>query len=109
MRSGDALAADLLRRGAPLRIKARGGSMLPFLRDGDVALVMPAVGTEIGVGDVICYETAAGRLFLHPVIEDRRERVLGKSDALAFTASVGPGQVFGRGVGLQTRRRGYRL
>ena len=103
MRSGDALAADLLRRGAPLRIKARGGSMLPFLRDGDVALVMPAVGTEIGVGDVICYETAAGSLFLHRVIEHRRERFVAKGDALAFTECVDPGQVLGRVVAVQRR------
>src|SRR2546425_13344506 len=98
MRSGDALAADLLRRGAPLRIKARGGSMLPFLRDGDVALVMPAVGTEIGVGDVICYETAAGRLFLHRVIEHRRGGFVGKGDAPPFTQCVDPGEGLGRGV-----------
>jgi hypothetical protein len=101
MRSGDDLAADLLRRGAPLRIKARGGSMLPFLRDGDVALVMPAAGTEIGVGDVICYETAAGRLFLHRVIEHSRERFVAKGDALAFTECIDPGQVLGRVVAVQ--------
>ena len=109
MRSGDALAADLLRRGAPLRIKARGGSMLPFLRDGDVALVMPAVGTEIGVGDVICYETPPGRLFLHRVIERRWERFVAKGDALAFTDLIAPVQVLGKVVAVQRRGRFKRL
>src|SRR2546428_11972352 len=109
MRSGDDLAADLLRRGAPLRIKARGGSMLPFLRDGDVALVMPAVGTEIGVGDVICYETPPGRLFLHRVIERRWERFVAKGDALAFTDLIAPVQVLGKVVAVQRRGRFKRL
>jgi len=49
MRRADELAVQVLRRGHPLRIKTRGGSMLPFLRDGDVALVVPSARTEIGV------------------------------------------------------------
>src|SRR6266705_1173271 len=80
MRSGDDLAADLLRRGGPLRIKARGASMVPFLWNGDVVLVVPSTGTEVGVGDVVCYETSPGRLFLHRVIKRRRDRVVAKRD-----------------------------
>ena len=37
---------------------------MPFLWDGDVALVAPRVGREVDVGDVICYETPPERLFL---------------------------------------------
>ena len=88
MRSGDDLAADLLRRGGPLRIKARGASMVPFLWDGDVVLVVPSTGTEVGVGDVICYETSPGRLFLHRVIERRRERFVAKGDALTLQIRI---------------------
>ncbi|SRR5712691_569675 len=109
MRPVNDLAARLLRGGAPLRIKARGGSMLPCLRDGDVALVVPAAGTEISVGDVICYETPPGRVFLHRVIERERERLVAKGDALLFTDLIDPGQVLGKVVAVQRRGRFERL
>jgi hypothetical protein len=44
MRPVDDLAAHLLRRGGRLRMKARGGSMMPFLWDGDIVLVAPTGG-----------------------------------------------------------------
>ena len=109
MRPADELAVQVLRRGAPLRIKARGGSMLPFLLDGDVALVTPAAGAEIGVGDVICYETPPGRLFMHRVIERRRERFVAKGDALTFTDLIDPEQVLGKVVAVQRRGSVTRL
>jgi len=83
--------------------------MLPCLRDGDVALVVPAAGTEISVGDVICYETPPGRVFLHRVIERERERLVAKGDALLFTDLIDPGQVLGKVVAVQRRGRFERL
>src|SRR5207302_5223751 len=93
MRRADELAVQVLRRGYPLRIKTRGGSMLPFLRDGDVALVVPAARTEVGVGDVICYETSPGRLFVHRVIDRARDQFLAKGDALACVDVIDPPQL----------------
>ena len=49
----DAQAAESLRRGTTLRVRARGGCLLHFLRDGDVLVVRPAAAAEIGIGDVI--------------------------------------------------------
>src|SRR2546426_273461 len=109
MRSGDDLAADLLRRGGPLRIKARGASMVPFLWDGDVVLVVPSTGTEVGVGDVICYETSPGRLFLHRVIERRRERFVAKGDALTSTDAIDRRQILGKAVAIERRGSVKRL
>lgn len=103
------LAGELLRGGAPVRIKARGGSMLPFIRDGDVVLVNPAGNSEIRLGDVICYETSPGTLFLHRVVRRRGERFVTKGDALAFTDVVFPGQVLGKAVAVVGRRRLRRL
>ncbi len=99
------LASQLLRRGAPLRIKARGGSMIPFILDGDVVLVGPGGDAEILVGDVICYEKSPGRLFLHRVIKRDRERFVTKGDALDFTDLVSPGQVLGKVVAIERRGR----
>ena len=97
----DELAAHLLRRGSPLRIKARGGSMTPFLRDGDVALVTPTARREVGVGDVICYEAPPGTLFLHRVIAREGDRFVTKGDALAFIEVVERAQLLGTVVAIE--------
>lgn len=109
MRPGSDLAAHLLRCGERLRIKARGGSMLPFLRDGDVAHVMPSAGTEVRVGDVICYETPPGRLILHRVVERDRHRLVARGDALGFTEVVERVQLLGKVVAVERHGRVRRL
>ena len=109
MRSVEDLAAQLLRRGKRLRIKARGGSMVPFLRDGDVALVTPTAGSEVGVGDVVCYEMPPGRLYLHRVIARDRDRVVAKGDALPFTEVVERAQLLGTVVAIERHGRVRRL
>ena len=101
MRPVDELAADLLRRGSPLRIKARGGSMTPFVRDGDVALVAPTAGREVGIGDVICYETPSGKLLLHRVIACDPDRFVAKGDALAFVEIVDRTRLLGKVVAIE--------
>jgi hypothetical protein len=109
MHPTDELAAEVLRRGMPLRIKARGGSMIPFLWDGDVALVTPTAGAQIGVGDVICYEAPPGRLFLHRVIERQREWFVAKGDALTFPEIIDPPQLLGKVVAIERHGRIRRL
>lgn len=103
------LATELLRRGGQLRIKARGGSMIPFLWDGDMVLVTPSRSSEILVGDVICYETPPGRLFLHRVIKRERGGFVARGDALRFTDLIPPGQVLGRAVAVERHGRVRRL
>ena len=103
------LASELLSRGAPLRIKARGGSMLPFILDGDVVLVGPAGNSEILVGDVLCYEISPGRLFLHRVIRRDGERFVIKGDALDFIDLVSPAQVLGKVVAIERHGKTRRL
>jgi hypothetical protein len=83
--------------------------MLPFLRDGDVALVAPTEGDGVGVGDVICYETPPGRLFLHRVIARDRYRLVAKGDALTFTDVIDRAQVLGKVVAVEGDGRVRRL
>ena len=89
-----------------MRIKARGGSMIPFIWDGDVVLVSPAGAAEIRVGDVICYEPAPGRLLLHRVVRRSNGQLVAKGDALPFTERVPQEQVLGKAVAIE---RGGRL
>ncbi len=109
MRPVDDLAAHLLRRGGRLRMKARGGSMMPFLWDGDIVLVTPTEGAGIGVGDVVCYETSPGRLFLHRVIARTRDGFVAKGDALAFTDVIDRAQLVGKVVAVERHGRVRRL
>jgi signal peptidase I len=108
MHPADELAAQVLRRGQSLRIKAGGASMLPFMRHGDVALVVPAAETAIGVGDVICYETR-GRLFVHRVIARDGDRLATKGDALTSIEIIEPPQLLGRVVATERHGRVRRL
>lgn len=106
---GEELASELLRSGGWLRMKARGGSMVPFIWDGDLLLVSPAESSAIRVGDVICYQTLPGQLFLHRVIMRDGERLVTKGDALACTELIGPGHVLGKVVAIERRGRSRRL
>lgn len=108
MSPADELAVHLLRRGRPLRIKARGASMVPFLWDSDVAIVTPTEEREIRVGDVLCYE-AAGRIFLHRLIERDGIRFLAKGDALACVDVIDRAQVLGKVVAVERHGRIRRL
>ncbi|HEY7647758.1 MAG TPA: S24/S26 family peptidase [Methylomirabilota bacterium] len=103
------LASQILRRGRGLWIKARGGSMMPFLRDGDVAFVTPAGDGEIRVGDVICYESTGGRLFLHRVVACQAGRVVTRGDALTSAAVISPRQILGTVSAIARRGRLRRL
>jgi len=84
----DALAAQSLRRGNPLRLRARGGSMLPFFLDGDDVVVRPVAAAEVGIGDVICYEPPSGGLCLHRVIGRDERGFVTRGDALAYAEIV---------------------
>jgi hypothetical protein len=83
--------------------------MLPFVRDGDVALVIPTARTAIGVGDVVCYETPPGRLFVHRVIQRAGNGFLAKGDALARADVVEPPQLLGKVVAIERHGRLTRL
>jgi hypothetical protein len=83
--------------------------MTPFIRDGDVALVAPAEGARVRVGDVICYETAPGRLFLHRVVTRHRAGVVAKGDALTSSDVVSFRQILGTVRAIERGGRARRL
>jgi hypothetical protein len=109
MRSVAELASQVLRQGRCLRIKARGGSMTPFLRDGDIAHVTPVAAPDVRVGDVICYETAPGNLFLHRVVTRQGVRVGAKGDALTGAEMISLDQILGTVRAIERQDRVRRL
>lgn len=73
------LLLEHLRAGRPVTVRARGASMRPSLRDGDVITLTPRVHPRRG--DVAC-AVRAGSLRLHRVVATEGERVLLRGDAL---------------------------
>lgn len=62
------LSNEILNRGSYLRFRARGESMHPFIRDGDILKVKPVEVSEIKLGDVVFYRTER-RIVAHRVIK----------------------------------------
>lgn len=70
--SGEALGgilADVLGKGLPFRFKAKGFSMSPFLKDGDVLTVSPLGGRRPKLGDIIAFRhPETGLVAVHRIV-----------------------------------------
>ncbi|MBN1670758.1 MAG: nucleotidyltransferase family protein [Kiritimatiellae bacterium] len=105
-----ALCKDLLAEGNAVRFRARGASMAPAIRDGDLITVAPVSPAAVRRGDVLLYRTGAGRLAAHRVT---RRAVRGGVVTFTTRKDAGPrpaeqvaaAQVLGRAVAC---RRGAR-
>lgn len=62
------LSAEVLRLGKSLRFQARGHSMQPLVRDGDILLVKPLGERLPRVGDVVLCVTESSTVLVHRVI-----------------------------------------
>jgi len=73
--SGEALTGLLravLAAGRPLRFRARGLSMSPFIKDGDVLTVRPLGGEAPRTGDIVAFiHPESGRAAVHRVVRER--------------------------------------
>lgn len=82
--SGDALLdlmAAVLARGVPFRFRARGWSMAPFIRDGDVITVAPLGRAAPRVGEVVAFvRPEGGNLVVHRVVALRGASVAIQGD-----------------------------
>ena len=95
------LSAEILRGGKELRFQARGTSMSPLVRDGDVLLVQPADPNAVRVGDVVLCHIEEGRVVVHRVIREQVSQeghwFTVQGDAAAQPDGLLPGgQVYGR-------------
>jgi len=94
--SGEALSTlldDVLTRGVPFRFEARGYSMAPFIRDGDVVTVTALAEGRARFGEVVAFVAPGKRLVLHRVTGRRSDRYEIRADnvdpgAAAKTAAV---------------------
>lgn len=107
--AGSRRRSDLLRRAlrrtGRVRFRARGGSMRPSLRDGDVVSVVRADPDAIAIGDVVCFVPEPGRLSLHRVIGRDAGCLVTKGDALDWAERVPARRVLGKVAGFERPSR----
>jgi hypothetical protein len=77
------LMRAVLARGVPFRFCARGWSMAPFIRDGDVITLSPFQRALPGVGDVVAFvRPGTGNLVVHRVVARRGSASLIQGDGV---------------------------
>ena len=71
------LLEDVLGREVPFRFKARGGSMTPFIRDGDVITIAPLSQQIAGLGSIVAFKRPeTGSLVVHRIVAVSENAVL---------------------------------
>lgn len=105
-----ALMSAALARGASFRFTARGCSMDPFVRDGDV-LTVGVAARRPRVGDIVAVrDPATGRLLVHRVVAHVSPGLLVRGDGTGQADGVfGPAGVLGVVVGVERRGQVVRL
>jgi len=112
--SGEALAelmGAVLGKGKPFRFEARGESMHPSVRDGDILTVAPLAGRSPRPGEIVAFvHPETGGVRVHRVVGLEPGRFILKGDnALGADPAVGPEAIMGRVVGLERGGRRRRL
>jgi len=74
------ITEEVLGRGRAVRFRANGGSMSPFIRNGDIVEVVPVKG-KIDIGDVVLYRSSYGNPVVHRVIQRGKESIITKGDS----------------------------
>ncbi|MFC2053430.1 S24 family peptidase [Chloroflexota bacterium] len=105
------IAANILGEGNTLRFRARGSSMRPFIRDGDILEVKPLNGVKLRRTDIILGKSTSGHIVAHRVIKIEQNEggkvLLIQGDALYNPDGyVKQSEVLGVVVGTE-RDRGY--
>jgi len=76
-------------KGASFRLKVKGFSMTPFIRDGDILTISPSSTTEITLGTVVAFSHPVNSgLVVHRVIRVKEERCCLKGDNISAPDGV---------------------
>ncbi len=66
------LVKEILSKGAECRFQAKGHSMSPFIKDGDIVTISPLTHSSPGLGDVVAFNRPENeKLIIHRVVEKR--------------------------------------
>ncbi len=101
------IAQEVLGRGKTFKFKAKGGSMSPFIRNGDILEIIP-VKRKINLGDVVLYHSSYGNTVVHRVIQRNKESIITKGDSVPSSDQpIFSKQVLGRVVAVE--KNGWRI
>ena len=92
------LVKDILSKDAECRLEAKGHSMSPFIKDGDVVTLSPLFDYLPGVGDVVAFiRPETGNLVIHRVIWEKGDSYLvSGGDASCVEGPIKKGSILGR-------------
>lgn len=80
------LVKDILSKGAECRFQAKGHSMSPFIKDGDIVTISPLTNSSPGLGDVVAFNHPENeKLIIHRVVEKRNNDYYVRGDNLLET------------------------
>lgn len=86
------LIRSVLGKGACFRFRARGFSMSPFIKDGDIVLASPFGDAAPGLGDVVIFTVPwQGKIIIHRVVAKAADSYLIKGDNVPESYDVVPG------------------
>jgi hypothetical protein len=108
------LSKEILGKGNCLRFQACGGSMHPFIKNGQIIQVRPTKISEINSGDIIFYRNLDDRMIVHRVIKKYRKNgkivLLTKGDSTSeFDEYVYPENILGKVVAIEKNNKAIRI
>lgn len=75
------LLQSVLAKGGSFRFRAKGTSMYPFIRDGDIIVISPLGRAVPRLGDVVaCLRPNADRFTVHRILQKQRSSFLIRGD-----------------------------
>jgi hypothetical protein len=75
------LMRDVISKDKRFRFRAKGFSMSPFIRDGDLITVSPLAGAPLAVGDVVAFiNPPADKLTVHRIVTIKPDGLLIRGD-----------------------------
>lgn len=105
------ILAAVIERNQVLRMKVRGLSMSPLIRDGDVATITPMRGCPAEVGEVVAFSrNGDGKLTIHRVVAREKNGWRLRGDSCAGDNGVIPAaRIIGRITGVDRQGRSIRF
>jgi len=102
---------EVLGKGMRARFLARGFSMSPFIKDGDIVTVSPLPGRRPGVGEVVAFTSPdARKLIVHRIVGRRGTAYLARGDSNSQTDGwVSEESILGRVTGVERDGQGVSL
>jgi signal peptidase I len=109
--SPDEVSRETSSTGHAWRVKSRGESMYPLIKNGDTLLIEPLKADELHPGDIAFYRVSSGSFVAHRFIKRNSSGLLlTNGDSLRqYDELVDEGQVFGKVIQIEHNGKALKL